>query len=200
MGNTKPAKIAFDFGNQFKDGVCSAKMSKAVLSFERFISVKAGTFKLGTSTPPGPPCKDKNLDVFITITPAMAKRIREGEIEHCHDAHRAFDLTYGKYNAAAKALEAGFPAKDRAACNAETLARLLKATGIETFEMEELWPTACSPRRMKRDTKAGTLWIQANLFLPRIVSPQPTLRMPRRRCPRSGKHSSAEIVKGCGEP
>jgi hypothetical protein len=198
MGSTKPAKIAFDFGNQFKDGVCSAKVTEAVLSFERFISVKAGTFQLGTSTPPGPPCKGKNLDVFITITPPMAKRIKEAEIEHCHDAHRAFDLTYGKYNAAAKALAAGFPAKDRAACNAETLARLLKATGIDLSK----WTTVADclfAKTLKRDEKGWHTVDPGNPVFAKDCKSATYTPDAKKTLKELGK-PTAEIVKGCGEP
>ena len=198
MGNTKPAKIAFDFGNQFKDGVCSAKMSKAVLSFERFISVKAGTFKLGTSTPPEPPCKDKNLDVFITITPPMAKQIREGEIEHCHDAHRAFDLTYAKYNAAAKVLEAGFPAKDKAECNAETLARLKKATGIEISKWKSV-ADCLFDKTHERDTNGWHTVDPGDPVFAKDCKSATYTPDAKKTLTKLGK-PSAEIVKGCGEP
>lgn len=201
LGYTKPDAISFDLEPQFKKGTCNVKLSEAKLSFKYFMFTKEGTYLIGTaedkSKSKTDPCSGKKMDAKLTITRAMAERIKQGEIEHCNDAHRAFDLSYGRYNEAGKNLASGFSAKDQAECNKQVLDRLGKAVGVDTSK----WKTVADcllAKTLKRDES----WHKVKLGDPSFDKGCKTATFtpdPKKNLTEVGKHPSTELVKDCGE-
>jgi hypothetical protein len=198
LGYTKPDKLEFELNPDFKDGTCKVKLSKeGKLAFKHFVYTKEGTYRIGTAKAGEGPCKDKEIDAYLKITEKMAVRIKQGEIEHCEDANRAFDLSYGRYNKAAKELEKGFAAKDEATCNTEIVKRLVAKVGIDIAQ----WKSVADCLFDKTSERDRT-WHQVSLGTPTFskdcksvtFTPDATTNLTE-----VGKHTPKEIVKGCGE-
>jgi hypothetical protein len=198
LGVTKPEDLTFKFVPLFKKGTCSAEVTEASLSFRHFVAVKAGTYKTGTMKPTSGNCQGKAVTTYLTISPQLADRIKQAEIEHCRDAHQAFDLTFGKFNKAARDMKVGFPAKDQSDCNLKASSRALKATGVDSAK----WiPVAVClfGKSQKRDQNGWHSVESGNPVYSKdcksaAYTPDATTTLKE-----VGKHSSEDLVKGCGE-
>jgi hypothetical protein len=195
LGHTKPEKMEFGLKGDFDNGTCKAVLTQEpTLAFKHFVYTKEGTYPIGTTEDPKGRCKGK-VNAFLKITRKMAERIKDGEIEHCKDARRAFALSHGKYVAAVKQLARGFPAKDRKTCNAELLKRLADKVGLDpsrwttfadclfakTLERDKTWHQVDpGPAQFSADCKTATF------------TPDPATSLTE-----VGKHPSDEVVKGC---
>lgn len=200
LGYTKVDAIKLGLEPNFKDGNCKVLLTgEPKFSFKYYMSVKDGTYQIGTVTATIEPCKDKEAAAYVTITPDMAKRVAEGEKEHCADDHRAFDLSYARYSAAAQELGTGFAAKDKTECDKEVLKRLADKTGVDTSK----WKTVADclfAKTLQRDA----VWHKADLGNPVFskdckkvtLTPDPKKTLLEIA---NGKHPTDTLIKGCGE-
>jgi hypothetical protein len=187
----------------FDNNVCKTKVKSAPkFSLKGFIYAKEGDYPRGKENPTRPPCKGKPLDVYVHITPEVSGRIRDGEIEHCNDIHRAFDLTFAKYLGVFKALEGGFFAADAQSCQQVVSKIALDVTGIEPSKLADTF--LCLFNTSKSRDEAPNHWhtlawgqpetakyaknCKSVIYTPDVKSALPEI----------GNHRSEDVVKGCG--
>lgn len=201
VGFTQKNKIEFDWRPEFKGGNCTVKVDKAPkLTFKHFVFTKEGSYVFGPAIDKSGTCKGKHMDHIIVITPAMAERIKEGEIEHCQDYQLAFDLSYARYNKACDDLGTGFPAKNAKDCRKQVFDRLDKAVGIDPAQ----WTTVANclfDKTLQRDDKKKgwhTLDLGPGGF-DKDCKHFTTTPNSRTALPEIGKHPSKDLIKGCGE-
>ncbi len=187
----------------FDNNICKTKVKTAPgFSLKDFIYAKEGDYPRGKETPPHPPCKGKQLDVYVHITPEVSERIRDGEIEHCNDIHRAFDLTFAKYLGVYKALEGGVLASDAQSCQQVVSKIALDVTGIEPSKLANTFLCLFNTSKSRDDepNRWHTLaWGQPETAKYakdcKSVTYTPDLKTV---LPEIGNHSSEDVVKGCG--
>lgn len=182
---------------QFQDGKCSVKWSEAKLSFPSFLYTKPGTYKVGTRRPDRAPCKDKTTAMYVVIKPEVSERIRQAEIEHCYDAHFAFELSYARYNKAVSDLGAGF-ATTGEKCQDEIIQRLSRAAGLEFAKWFDvgscLWKTlGIRDGKGWHHVELGTAVFDDKCTTATYTPDEKTV------LPELWQHPANEIVKGCGE-
>jgi hypothetical protein len=201
VGFTQKNKIEFDWRPEFKGGNCTVKVAKVPkLTFKHFVFTKEGSYVFGPAIDKSGTCKGKHMDHIIVITPAMAERIKEGEIEHCQDYQLAFDLSYARYNKACDDLGTGFPAKNAKDCRNQVFDRLDKAVGIDPAQ----WATVANclfDKTLQRDDKKKG-WHTLDLGPGRFdkdCKHFTTTPNSRTALPEIGKHPSKDLIKGCGE-
>ncbi len=198
LGFTVPEITPLDFQSQFKAGKCSVKFSKAELGFKHFIVTKAGRHVIGKVDNKTDTCKGKSMDHTMVITATMAERLKLGEIEHCQDAHKAFDLSWGRYNKACQDLASGFPADSEDGCKIAVNERLAKATGVDPSKWHEV-ADCLFAKSTKRDAEGWhSVDFGAGVF-EKDCKGFTTTPDPRKSLTEVGKHSSDDLVKGCGE-
>lgn len=186
----------------FENGICKFKVtSLPSIAFDPFVYTRANKkgehYLDGTDISLDQPCVGAPFEKHVQITPEMSEVIRDAEIEHCNDNHRAFDLTYGRYITLIKALSGGFMGMDVSNCN-DVVAHVFK--DIAGFEPGDLVDKmTCLSRKSQLRDKPD--WHQFSLGTPKYAkdcksatyTPDYTTTNPE-----VGKHSSAEIIKGCG--
>jgi hypothetical protein len=125
---------------------CNARVSPAAMTVNRSIYTKEGTFPDGTErTPSGRPCPaGQNIQKRMHVTADGARKLKQGEKEHCDDAKLAFALSWGKFNQASKDLEGNYRAAGIHATGAETICdkelakRFFDRTGVEWAKRKDV--------------------------------------------------------------
>jgi hypothetical protein len=192
---------------ELKASRCSAHVkSFAEMKINKLIYAKEGIYDDGTEeTPAHRACAQRKVVAKkMQIRPDAAKKIREGEIEHCEDKRLAFALSWGKYNQAIRDLEgdycaAGAGGATEDICSKEFAQRFKNRTGIE-FEKRRAVADCLLDKTKLRDSEVPG-W---HIAVPTSVSyaqdcSAVTYTYTAQSLPEVGKHPSAEIVKGCGE-
>ncbi len=188
----------------FDGSVCKFKVTSLPnLTFTPFVytaaNKKGEKYADGTDVPLEKPCLGKRLDKYVHITSEMSGRIRDAEIEHCNDHHRAFDLTYGKYIGLMKAFDHGFPAQDLSGCKHTVYEVFKSMTNIKLGELQDKF--ACLSLKTQLRDDGDTPWHGIDLGPPtyardcKSVTYTPDYKT---AMPEVGKHKSEEIITGCG--
>jgi hypothetical protein len=167
------------------------------------VFTKAGVFVEGDSTVVGGDersCPPRKYPVRWTITAQGAKKISDGEQEHCDDFQFAFDISLKQYADAVNALASSgrvFP-NDKAVDTA-----LTRTTGVAPGNWQSVF--ACLARKsLLRDprTPGAPSWHTPR---PTRLTPTPPdcnfvrVIISDASLPEVGQHPSSEIIKGCGE-
>ncbi len=198
LGFTSPEITPLDWQVQFKAGKCSVKSSRPKLGFKHFIFTKAGRHRFGAVVNKTETCKGKSMDHTLVITAPMAELLKLGEIEHCQDAHRAFDLSWRRYDKACQGLASGFPADSEDVCKTAVRERLSKAVGVDPSKWHGV-ADCLFAKSTKRDTEGWhTVDFGAGVF-EKDCKGFTTTPDPKTSLTEIGKHSSDDLVKGCGE-
>ncbi len=186
----------------FENNLCRTKVKSGPGFSLKGLFAKEGDYPRGKETPTRPPCKGKQLDVYVHITPEISERVRDGEIEHCNDIHRAFDLTFGKYLAVYKALEGGFFQPDSQSCEQAVSKIALNVTGIEQSKLGDTFKCLLNTTKSRDDdpNRWHTLvWGQPETAKHskdcKSVTYTPDVKT---ALPEIGNHRSEDVVKGCG--
>ena len=189
----------------FDGGVCKFKVtSLPSLTFKPFVYTQANKKKDekymdGTDFGFDGPCVGKTFDKRVHITSEMSDRIRDAEIEHCNDHHRAFDLTYGKYIAMVNALPKGFPGTDQKNCQHTANEVFKHSTGFNLGQLPDKF--LCLSAKTQLRDKGDRAWHGIDLGKPtytkdcKFVDYTPDFKT---ASPEVGKHPSSEIITGCG--
>ena len=211
LGYTKAAPIRLGLDIRSENGKCKLTITaEPRLSFKHFVYTKPGDYKIATVNIPFDPCKGKVGDLYFRITPEMADKIKQGEIEHCEDNKLAFALSYERYIKVIKKVAAmDFSGKDVSACQAEVLKRLKAKTGVDVSNWKPV-ADCLFDKTLERDNKkwhaigifsAGG--IDANKVSKFILDPSCgslTLELDHAKLLNEvGKHPPKDVVKGCGE-
>ncbi|MCP4256661.1 MAG: DUF4157 domain-containing protein [Planctomycetes bacterium] len=211
MGYTKAAPIHLELEIKSEEGKCKLTITaEPRLSFKHLVYTKAGDYKMGTVTIPFKPCKGKVGDLYFRITPKMADKIKQGEIEHCRDNKLAFALSYERYVKAVKKVAAmDFSGKDVSSCQTEVLKHLKAETSIDVSNWKSV-ADCLFDKTLERDNKK---WhaikimsgggIDASKVSKFILDPSCgslTLELDHTKLLNEvGKHPPKDVVKGCGE-
>jgi hypothetical protein len=188
----------------FKDNLCNFKVTSfPSLRFDPFVyadaNKKGETYRDGTDISLEDPCIGKEFEKLVHITSEMSDRIRDAEIEHCNDHHRAFDLTYGRYIAMVRALAGGFPGQDQKNCQ-HTANEVFK--DMSGFNLGELGAKfLCLSTKTQLRDKGDPSWHGIDLGKPTYAKDcKSAVYTPdfKTALPEVGKHPSAEIITGCG--
>ena len=193
---------------ELKASKCKAQVLHAAEPKVNFsIYVKEGDFADGTeqtpTTPPSRPCAGKVVARTLRITAEGAKKLRQGEAEHCEDAKLAFALSWGKYNQASKDLEGEYCAAgikvsgSESICDKEFAKRFTDRTGVDWAKRQQVAKCLLD----KSDLRDSNHWhdvVPVDLFYAKDCSAV-TYIYGSGSAPEIGKHPPAEIVKGCGE-
>lgn len=203
LGYTKPAPVGLDLTMASENGKCKLNMTKEPrLAFSFFAYVKAGDYKVGRTKIPFDPCKEKDADYYWRLTPQMSDKVRKGEIEHCEDGKRAFQLSFERYAQAVREVASvEFPGKNVPACQTETLKRLKEKIGIEvpqwkpvadclfdkTLERDKAW------HKVDPDPTKGSFELTTDCRKITFIFDHV------KQLNEVGKHPPKDVVKGCGE-
>jgi hypothetical protein len=193
---------------ELKASKCKAQVLHAAEPKVNFsIYVKEGDFADGTeqtpTTPPSRPCAGKVVARTLRITAEGAKKLRQGEAEHCEDAKLAFALSWGKYNQASKDLEGEYCAAGikvsggESICDKEFAKRFTDRTGVDWTKRQQVAKCLLD----KSDLRDSNHWhdvVPVDVFYAKDCSAV-TYIYGSGSAPEIGKHPPAEIVKGCGE-
>jgi hypothetical protein len=184
---------------------CKAQVLHAAEPIVNFsIYVGEGDYADGTEKVTSGPCAGKIVARTLRITKDGAKKLRQGEAEHCEDEKLAFALSWGKYNQASKDLEGEYCAAgikvssgNETICDKEFYKRFAERTGVE-WEKREQVANCLHDKSKLRDTKTWHDVVPTNALNAKDCSAV-TYIYDSGSAPQVGQHPSAEIVKGCGE-
>jgi hypothetical protein len=184
---------------------CQAQVVHAAEPIVNFsIYVGEGDFADGTEKTTSGPCAGKVVARTLRITKEGAKKLRQGEAEHCEDAKLAFALSWGKYNQASKDLEGDYCAAgikvssgEETICDKEFYKRFADRTGVDWAKREEVGKCLHDKSKL-RDSKQWHDVAPTNALYAKDCS-SVTYIYDSGSAPQVGKHPSAEIVKDCGE-
>jgi hypothetical protein len=203
-GFTNPILDTGTYDIVFEYPFCKFKgKSLPSLTFDPFVyaaaTKKGETYLDGTKVSPDRPCLGKTFEKRVHITPEMADSIRDAEIEHCNDNHRAFDLTYGRYISLIKALGSAFPGTDVDHCR-EIVSDIFKdSAGITPGQL--LDKMFCLSAKSPQIRDGGTTpWHGILLGEPKYAKDCKSAEYTpdyKTASPEVGKHKSEEIIKGC---
>ena len=184
-----------------RGGRCVATIdSLYALSFDPFIYAEAGTHDDGVEVVPrGRPCAGRTITRRLRIMPDLARKLKAGEIEHCEDHKLAFALSNAKFNQAVRDL-AGEYCAESPDCQGEFANRFKARTGVEFNDQATIM--RCLHEKSKLRDNPPNNWhsvISDDWFYSPDCSavtyiPTPALMT------HIGRHSSASIIKDCGEP
>src|SRR5262249_47647179 len=154
--------------------------------------------------PASRPCAGKVVARWLRITADGAKKLREGEAEHCEDAKLAFALSWGKFNEASKDLEGEYCASgikvsgSESICDKEFAKRFTQRTGVEWAKRQQVAECLFDKSKLRDDPNHWHDVVPVDLFYAKDCSAV-TYIYGAGSAPEVGKHPPAEIVKGCGE-
>ena len=204
LTETKTTTDQFTFPfKELKGSRCNAHVDRfAEPKITQSIFTKEGTYEDGTEkTPPGRACAEGQIIAKrMRITAEAAKKLSQGETEHCEDYKLAFGLSWGKYNQATKDLEGDYCAAGLTGdtiCDKEFAKRFKDRTGIEFAKRQEVADCLLSKTDL-RDSSGWHSAVATDLFYTKDCSAVTYIYTPA-SLPEVGKHPSADIVKGCGE-
>jgi len=145
-------------------------------------------------------CPSKKYPLQWSISPQGAQKIAEGEQEHCADYQYAFDISLRRY---ADAVNAAASSKRAFADDKAVDSYLKRTVGVAPADWRDTF--ICLARKsLRRDpvSRGGPSW----------HTPRPTRLAPNfpdcnharaliteNSLPEIGRHSSADIISGCGE-
>jgi hypothetical protein len=195
---------------ELKAGKCTAKLLHAAEPRVNFsIYVQQGDFDDGTeptpATPASRPCAGKTVVRKLRITGEAAKKLREGEAEHCEDVKLAFALSWGKFNEASNDLEGEYCASgikvsgSESICDKEFAKRFTDRTGVEWAKRQQVADCLFGKSKLRDDPP--NRWhdvVPIDLFYAKDCSAV-TYIYGAASAPEVGKHPPAEIIKGGGE-
>jgi hypothetical protein len=203
------SKLAYRF-EELPASKCRVIIESAfALRLEPFMYIKAGKYADGIEqTPNGRPCPaGKRIPRTLLVTPPMAAKFKEGEIEHCEDHKLAFALSQGKYNQAMKDLAAedycpgGPPSAEGPDCHGEFKKRFKERTGIDFSDQFTIAQCLHGKSGLRdanhwHDVKESTYDVayaadcKSVTYIPDPDAvPEISLE----------KHPPSSIIKGCGE-
>lgn len=163
------------------------------------IYIQAGSFTdptVKTVIAKGGECPSSKSGTRFTISPGGAKRIVQGEQEHCADFKLAFDLSLGSFTRIANRMTRRRFPSPRSATRA-----LRRKTGVDPSQWEATLACLAAKSRDVRDR-------QLRQHDPRFRSIPPTLRngcksrqvLHAGSLPHVGTTAPSAIIKGCGLP
>ncbi len=191
---------------ELKASKCNARVDHyAEIKITQSIYTKDGTFDDGTEkTPHGRACPEgQTVAKRMLVTLEAAKKLKQGEAEHCKDAKLAFALSWGKFNQASKDLEgeycaAGIPAIGaESICDKEFAKRFTDRTGIEWAKRQEIADCLLAKTAL-RDSRHWHDVVPTDLFYAPDCKTVTYIITPA-SAPEIGRHPTADLVKGCGE-
>jgi hypothetical protein len=215
LGLTQAAPLSLGLEYKSENGKCKLTITdEPRLRFIHFVHTKAGDYKFGTVTIPFDPCKGKVGDLYFRITPDMAEKIKQGEIEHCEDEKIAFSLSWERYMQAIREVAATeIPGNDVPACETEVYKRLTEKTGIEVSKWKSV-AQCLLDKTLERDN----IWHKVEIFSGGAIDPDKvskfildanctslTLELDHTKLlteignDKHQKHPSKDLIKGCGE-
>jgi hypothetical protein len=174
------------------------------LRISPFVYTQAGRYEERPRKGKGK-CKGKMLPAFEVISPTLAERIKQAEIEHCRDAKEAWKLTYGTYIAGVLMLRDGFcpdpgqvnlDAGPKAACQVEYKKALEKLTGFSSAESVQASFACLVNQSEDRDTKKWhTLkFTYAEEKVAEDCSGVDLIVSDENQLPEVGKHPTSELM------
>jgi hypothetical protein len=180
-------------------------LNEGKFELDPFVFVQPGTYRYATDTKTDPKCPDKTLELHVKVTPDMAEKIKQGEIEHCEDYKRAFALSTAKYNRAMRDVKAEgkFSAKDRKTCADKIKERVFSKLGISSDKYDAV-RNCLRKKSLERDTK-GWHTVNVSATVDRVVDKKCTKIIfeldPNHKdmLPELGKHPTKDLIKDCGE-
>ncbi len=208
FGLTVFKKAPTKFGPSFDKSkkLCTINiLNEGKFELDPFVFVQPGTYRYATDTIADPKCPDKKLDIHVKVTPDMAEKIKQGEIEHCEDYKRAFALSTGRYNRAMRDVraEGKFSARDRQSCAVEIKKRVFSRLGIASDKYDAV--RNCLRRKsLERDAR-GWHTVNVSATVGRAVDKKCTKVIfeldPNHKdmLPELGKHPTKDLIKDCGE-
>jgi hypothetical protein len=181
----------------FKDGYCQTKVTaEPKLTFGHFMYTKDGTYPLGREAGTDQ-CRGKAVNAFLHVTPDLADRISQAEVEHCNDMHRAFNLTYQAAIQIFHTLEnPGIKTGDPNRCGDVIGAKVKDAIGVEPAKLADAYTCLYNKSKDRDDAK----WHTVERGKPKYdAGCQSVTYSPdaKTALPELAKHSSEEVVKGC---
>ena len=209
LGYTKPADFRASVGALFypDDGTCKIKYTAPTLSFDHFVYARQGTYRVRGEKRAAAKCRGRSLPLHMTITSEMSEKIGKAEIEHCEDAKRAFALTGGRLNRAAKEVEdeGPFPAADVDSCQREVNRRLSSKLGVRYPDKFSEQVLCLFTKTQLRDPPHND-WhvVDLDIYSERRVDRRcrkvtHTLDHTRQLPELDDGHPPSEIIKDCGE-
>ena len=168
-------------------------------SLQSYISTQPGTYDDGTEKRKGGPCPNKELKKRLHITAAAAEVFKQGEIEHCEDARRAWALSYGRWDVAYGDLAKGFCAENNK-CMPVASDRFKSRIGISLEDRKKVAKCLIGKTSKRDSEKWHTLVIVEGKKATydkkcTTVTYTPTVD----DLGEVGKHSTKDLVQGCGE-
>ncbi len=205
LGWTKLAKTGKSFKVAFdsRDDTCGiGNITEAQFNFDHLVYTEPGEHRYGNETRHSREC-DKDLPLYIRVTPQAANKFKAGEVEHCKDLRRAFSLSLHKFNTAANAVkDAGrFPADNVGDCTTKLKQKISTRMGIDHDQLAGVW-TCLSNKTKERDSKG---WHDADVNLTTKVETDAECTKviheldASKILPEVGNHSTSDLVKDCGE-
>jgi hypothetical protein len=182
----------------FKDGFCQTRVTtEAKLTFGNFMYTKGGTYPLGREAGTDH-CHGKTVDAFLHVTPDLADRISQAEVEHCNDMHRAFNLTFQAAFRIFHTLEnPGIKTGDPKRCGDVIGARVKDAIGVEPAKLVDAYTCLYNKSKDRDDAKWHTVERGKPVYDAGCQSVTYSSDA-KTALPELAKHSSEEVVKGCG--
>jgi hypothetical protein len=178
-------------------GMCKLSLvSPWALTLDPFMYTKAGSYADGKEDVQSGPCKGDRILRKRKITEAMAKKIKQGESEHCQDNNLAFSLSFARYNQAVRDLEGDYSAEGTS-CAEEFTKRFEERTGIK-WEDQNVIAKCLRDKSRLRDSRE---WHNPAADTPvyAIDCSLVTYTYDPVKLKDVGTHPSSEIVKDCGE-
>jgi len=143
-------------------------------------------------------CPSKKYDIHWTIRPDGARKIVEGEQEHCSDFQYAFDVSLGRYASAVNALSKSnrvFPDER------SVQVHLTRTLGVAPSKWGQVFKCLAAKTELRDKGKAKWHTPKPSKILPdlRNTCADPKYFISAGSFPEIGQHPSSEIIKGCGE-
>lgn len=197
LGSVTP----IDFDIHFQNNNCWTQIKTSPsFALKDFIYAKEGDYPREPETADHSPCKGKQQNVLVHINPAVSDRVAQGEIEHCNDIHRAFNLTFDRAYASASVLQMPFHADDVPDCQTKIMSKLQDLSGFDISKVADKFLCLFKTSKTRDDSGWHTLvWGQPETaiyskdcktvtYTPRVGNVLPEL----------GKHTTENVVSGCG--
>jgi hypothetical protein len=196
LGSVSPLETGILFDNNF----CRTE-TKSTPSFalKDFMFAKEGDYPRGKESRDRAPCKGKQLDILVHITPEVSDRIRQGEVEHCNDIHRTFNLTYIPVWAAFTSMRFGVAAGDAPSCQKRVMELAQDWSGIEPSKVGDMFLCLFNKSKSRDDNHWHTLvWGQPETAKYSKDCKSVTYTPNVNALPEIGKHRTEDVVTGCG--
>jgi len=191
---------ALDLNIHFKNNSCWTEVTSVpAFTLKGFLYAAEGDYPRGTDTADRGACRGKQQNALVHITPGVSDLTRQGEMEHCNDIHRAFNLTYLPAYAAVSALQFPRSAPDKAGCQQQVLDSVKAITGQNLMDVGNNFNCLFDTTKVRDTNQSHTLfWGEPETATYSKDCKTVTFTpLANKVLPEIGKHSSEEIVKGC---